>query len=126
MPRRRQAAKTRRGELGGDAEQELVIGPGRESWFPSDEARRAAFFAHRDQVMSVGPAGSRPYAWWRYESGLKGWPTEPYPSGAEEAVWLRENGYLTVWEERELEARRRIGEEAPATVIDRNPGGDAS
>ena|SRR6266581_3906308 len=118
MPRRRQAAKARRGELTLDMEFELTLGPSHvsHSMWPSDEARRAAYFANRDQVMD-GPAGSRPWAWWEYESGRKGWPSEPYLSGDEATAWLRKQGFLTAWEERELAARRREDADTAAATL---------
>jgi hypothetical protein len=120
MPRRRQAAKPRRGGLGGDQEMELQIGPGPDSAFASDEARQAAYFANRDQVMD-GPAGSRPWAWWEYESGLD---VMKRPSNsAEQEAWLRKHGFLTAWEERELQGRRRSFEDAGAKTLAPGPGG---
>lgn len=76
MPRRRSSEKARRGALTDGQEMELEIGPGHRvaSFFADAAARREAWFEHRDELLAQGPPGNRPWAWWRYESGLDGSP----------------------------------------------------
>ncbi len=127
MTRRRRSLKSRRGELDGDAEVELTIGPGEESVFADDGARRAAWFAHRDELLAQGPAGSRPWGFWQYESGLEGPP--PVPLDADgymamsradaECAWLAKHGKLTVFERRQLEEwRKQALQDRPVVVRD--------
>jgi hypothetical protein len=56
-------------------ELELWLGhPRHGSAFANDEQRRAAWFEHRDRLMSYWACnGNRPMAWWRYEAPIK-WP----------------------------------------------------
>jgi hypothetical protein len=98
-----------------DDEFDLEIGPHKDPTWEEDERLRAVWFANREQLLSRGPAGTRPWAWWRYESGLKGYPPVvetsdgfAQPSHTTQIVWLRDHGYLTVFEERELEAVARL------------------
>jgi hypothetical protein len=75
--------------------------------FPSEEARRAAWFEHRDELLlSMGP-GRRPCAFWEYD------PEAPrYPRHGCQARVLYERGLLTEAEVAELEAKWRQGFEA--------------
>jgi hypothetical protein len=56
-------------------EMELWLGRSpRGSAFSDDEARRHAWFEHRDRLMSYWACnGHRPIAWWKYESAIP-WP----------------------------------------------------
>jgi hypothetical protein len=66
------------------------LGPGR-SVFPSEEARRAAWFSHRDEILADCNALARPSAWWRYRSGTR----EPNPlQGERQAETLERLGLL--------------------------------
>jgi hypothetical protein len=70
--------------------------------FASEAARRAAWFAHRDELLRHCHGGKRPAGWWDYESPV------PYPRDrdyAEATLW--ENGLLTSTEVTELLARWR-------------------
>jgi hypothetical protein len=70
MPVSRRRSRKRKGELTWVCHMELDLGPrGRDqSEFPSDEARKEAYFANRPRLLDdIGP-GSRPWAFWRYES----------------------------------------------------------
>lgn len=115
--RRRRTEKGRRGALSVDQEMELTIGPSREVDLAEDAQLRAVYFSHRDELLSRGPAGFRPWGWWRWESGNDGPPpvlTDRHGyviagSDAEE-TWLRKHGHLTLFEERELRKRRRLRE----------------
>lgn len=121
MPRKRRRERGRLGALDLEQEMELEIGPDhRQSSFVDDEARAEMWFGHREELLAEGPAGQRPWGWWRYESGLK-----PGERPQDEVAWLRKQGLLTPFEEAELENRRRLREEAPATIVDRHPGGAA-
>jgi len=70
-PRRRRVDKRRSQELTLDQMFELTIGPRGASVFASDADRRAAWEAHRDELLAIWEAEAvRPWAFWRYEPGL--------------------------------------------------------
>ncbi len=122
MPRRRQQAKAHRGALSIEQFDELVFGPHYDrlelaTEFVDDAGRRAAWFAHRDEVMADNPAGHRPWAWWEYESGLKDSLEKPRPRGDTAVAWLRKHGFLTAWEEKELAKQRRLFEDPAASTL---------
>ncbi len=113
MPRSRRRLRARVGELSVDQYDELAFGPHYDhlelvSDFADDEAREDAWFANREEILAEEPAGSRPWAWWQYESGLKDSFEKPRPSGHEAEVWLRKQRLLTPFEERELDTRDRM------------------
>jgi hypothetical protein len=67
MPRVRRRGHMLRGELTSEQVLELVIGlPG---GFASEAKRRAAWFAHRDELMALLPPDGRGWAWVTYEGG---------------------------------------------------------
>ena len=50
---------------------ELSIGPRDEGAFASDDARRAAWVVHRDELLAgLEDEAVRPWAFWRYEPGV--------------------------------------------------------
>jgi hypothetical protein len=59
---------------------ELVLGPGRRSAFSSDEERRFAWERHRQQLLALEPPGRLPWAYWRYEIGLRERPMAEPPA----------------------------------------------
>lgn len=69
MPRRRRVEKKRRTELDLEEMLELSIGPRGfgQSAFPSEEARRAAWEAHREELMANDPPGQRCWAARQYD-----------------------------------------------------------
>jgi hypothetical protein len=103
-----------------DDEMALAIGPSAELTAEEDSRLRGLWFAHRDELMLDESAGSRPWAWWRWESGLGAMPDLAVTdrrgyvvmsSGEAEIEWLRKHGHLTVFEERELKKRRQLFED---------------
>jgi hypothetical protein len=44
---------------------------GRRGVFPSEAARRAAWKDHRETLLAAVNSGTRPAAWWDYESRIK-------------------------------------------------------
>jgi hypothetical protein len=48
---------------------ELLIGPESRSAFRNDDERRAAWWAHRDELMALLPPDGRGWAWVAYEGG---------------------------------------------------------
>lgn len=122
MPHRRQATKGRRGALSWEQILDLLIGGSiPSSVFDSDEERRDAYFDHRDELMAECPPGSRPLAFYEFETKLKDKPRAPTDRAGHvvmtdneaEVAWLRKHGHLTAWEEREL-ATHRVVEGASA------------
>jgi hypothetical protein len=75
---------------------DLLLGP-KSSGFPfhDPDSRRAAWKKHRDVVMNVPGAGSRPSAWWEYEAPP---PVirSPAPGGSHNPRIETTLGYLTV------------------------------
>src|ERR1700687_3814217 len=111
MPRSRRRLRARVGDLTPDQEWELLQGPNlREGSadFADDEAREEAWCANRESLLQLVNEGTRPWGWWRYESGLE---EGHWPSG-HEAEWLRKQGLLTPWEAQQLEKGRRLKAEA--------------
>lgn len=78
MPRRRLHGKRRAEELTTDQYWELLIGPrGADvSAFESTAEARAAWRTHREDMLSVCPAGQRPEGFWKYEARGKRQPGE--------------------------------------------------
>ena len=68
MPSPRRRAKVRRDDLTFAQFTELAIGPSSEPMFADDAARRAAWSAHRDELLAVSAPGTRPWAFWRFEA----------------------------------------------------------
>lgn len=131
MPRRRRLTKARVGGLlldrTHDDEMDLQIGPGaRGRTAEGLERLRELWLAHRDELMADEDPGQRPWAWWKWDSGIAGPPPTPTdrngyarePNGEpQDAAWLRKHGFLTAFEERALEKRRRpFGNAAPSTI----------
>lgn len=50
-------------------ELEMVIGPAGKSAFKDDDARRAAYFAHRAEVLELVTPDVQPWAFKVYEKG---------------------------------------------------------
>jgi hypothetical protein len=128
MPRRRHAGKPRLGGLEVDQAMDLQIGPGARQHNAEElERLRELWFAHRAELMATGRPGSRPWAWWQWESGIGAPPPTPvdrdgFVTGENaEETWLRSHHRLTAWEERELAKRRPLFEVAPATTITFDP-----
>ena len=68
MPRVRRRGHTLRGELTTAQTFELLLGPtGQE--FTTDAERKAAWFAHRDELMALLPPDGRGWGWVTYEAG---------------------------------------------------------
>ena len=130
MPRRRRIDK-RRQSFTDDQALELLLGPrlavamagrsDRASLFGSEEDRRAAWLAHRDEVVELSSAaGHRPWAFWVYDverPDLADQATE-----AERVAILAERGDLSTEEvahltERGNEARARIDSDAELVEI---------
>ena len=71
---RRRRARGRTVALTSPRRFEFLIGPTRgRSAFPDDDTRRQAWADHRDEFLDRGPGkrgiyGSRPWAWWKFES----------------------------------------------------------
>ncbi len=135
MPRRRRMAKSRVGSLlldsTHDDAMDLTIGPGKELTAEEEARLRAQWFAHRDEIQLDHPIGSRPWGWWRWESGLGGradfvvTDKRGYvvmSSAQAEREWLRKHGHLTIFEKRELEKRARLLDEAPIKSLPAGPG----
>jgi hypothetical protein len=131
VSRRRRLDKTRRGLLldheHDDAmDLQIGVGPG----CPPDEVERLreVYFQHRAEVLEGdGPhPGHRPWAWWKWESGIEHRPGPitnragyiVVTAEAAETDWLRKNGHLTAWEERELRKQRNRFAKAPAAGIE--------
>ena len=69
MPRRRRVAKQRRGVTELSLEQFLNLLTGHwHEFFSSDEERREAWEWHRESLLARDDPGSRPSAWWDYDS----------------------------------------------------------
>ena len=101
MPRSRRRLRERAGALTSDQEWELLNGPNLRdgsSEFADDEMREEAWFANRESLLEQVNTGTRPWGWWRYESGLE---EGRWPSG-HEAEWLHKQGLLTPFEEQQL------------------------
>jgi hypothetical protein len=124
MPRRHRHAKGRRGALDVDDLFKLTLQHGRIT--PEEDARlRETYFEHRDEVLAVGPPGHRPWSWYKYERGMEdrprvstnraGYALTTYAEFEER--WLRERGFITKWEEREL-AKWRHPSRAPGADIE--------
>lgn len=89
--------------------------------FPSEEAERAAWEAYRAELLADARAGSRPAAFWRFETDLgrfgPSWEDFPgvesmeefrkaYPPGwSEEAAYLDAHDLLTDAEREAVESR---------------------
>ena len=73
------------------------------SEFASEEDRAAAWYANQVDLLAE-EEGTRPWAWWRYESGLGG-----FPRGEGESLWLASRGFLSEAEEARLLAAARPG-----------------
>jgi hypothetical protein len=93
----------------GPEESDLIEGEGNVvrrvpmcSSFVDDESRQIAWFAQRDALLQGWDDGSRPYAWWLYESGLG-----ERPHGSE-ARWLAEHDLLEPDEAAKLVAWGRL------------------
>jgi hypothetical protein len=75
MPRPRRGAKLRRSTLTDEQWQELAWGKGSDRGpgaFLDDRHKRAAWEAHRDELMALEAAGSRPAAFWEFDVSLPG------------------------------------------------------
>ena len=73
MPRPRRQSKTRRTALTEEQFQELAWGPlssRRPGAFVDDRHKRAAWEAHRDEIMANDGAGTRPAGYWIYDCPL--------------------------------------------------------
>jgi hypothetical protein len=88
------------------------------SAFATDADREAAWLAHRDELEADLNDGSRPWAWWRYESGR---PDPEHPS----MTWLAEHGHLTPAEEGNILAwgRQAVRQWLAETGVDQSPSG---
>ncbi len=114
MPRHRRIPKTRTREMGYLEGWELLIGPGGRSAFASDAARRAAWQAHREEILKRwehGYPGMRPSAWWRYDA------PEPRLENERDAEALERLGLLSD-EERGRVAARGQGRQIASTQPD--------
>jgi hypothetical protein len=58
-----------RGELTSEQTLELLIGPVSRSAFRVDDERRAAWFEHKAELMSLLPPDGRGWGWVMYEGG---------------------------------------------------------
>ena len=47
---------------------EMLLGPKEASAFGTDFARRAAWHAHKAELLPLVDPGSRPWAWWQYDA----------------------------------------------------------
>ena len=69
MPRVRRRGHALRGELTSEQTMELLIGPGWRSAFRNNDERRAAWWAHRDELMALLPPDGRGWGWLVFEGG---------------------------------------------------------
>jgi hypothetical protein len=100
MPTNRTIRNRSRHKLSFWEELSLEYGGNRDGGgFATDEARREAWFRHRDQFMARCRAGRRPDAWWSYEAPFRRPPPEQYER---EPARLYEAGLLSDEEKREL------------------------
>ena len=71
------------------------------STFGSDEDRRAAWFALRDELINLPNLGFRPAACWAYESEALCRHQSPCPKWPRDQLsWLRDHGQLAPRERR--------------------------
>ncbi|MEW6771852.1 MAG: hypothetical protein AB1330_10780 [Bacillota bacterium] len=101
MPRLRR--RTRRNpvkELTGGQELELIFGTSGNSNFASPLEARAAWFYHRERLLEDFTEGRRPWGFWKFESGLDG-----YPESENQWEWLWRNGYLDAEEKAKVLAQ---------------------
>lgn len=78
---------------------ELLLGARDDaSAFDSEDSRRAAWQAHRAELLRMVEPGSRPSAWWEYEA------PEPLCPGESDVAYLTRCRLLTAAERRTLRA----------------------
>lgn len=79
-----------------------------ESAFPSEDAKREAWFTHRDELVAAKVnahprRAERPAGWWLFETEAGRWPP------GNEALELEALGELTDYEQRNLDRGRICG-----------------
>ena len=71
MAKMKRIGKAKSGELTFPKEMDLVIGTGKKMDQESLDEMRELWECHRDEVMAAhARVGSRPHAWWLFDSGL--------------------------------------------------------
>lgn len=116
MPRRRRTAKRRQAVLELEHVLELTIGPGRSPAWATEQARREAWEAHRDEFTweALEHPGSRVWAWWRYDA------PSPRDRDVNETLQLDALGLLSAEETAALEERRSLYERTARRLADFN------